>query len=318
MESTTQAGSFWLPPQASTSAAEVDALFDFILDLNYIFFAIIALITVGFIVKYRKSEDNPIATSDLDHSTLWEGAWAFIPLLICIYVFAWGFKVFMHSTVSPDNAMEINVTAQKWSWNFKYDDGQSTSDLYVPAGEPVKLIMKSRDVLHSFFIPDFRVKSDVVPGRYTTVWFEAKQPGMHQIYCTEYCGRQHSGMHRKIHVLSKEDYAKKKSAGFEGRPEGQDPAEWGKQLYSKYGCNACHGLEEGEVKVGPSFYGIYGRKGETQDGTAYVANEEYIRESIMEPMAKIVKGYAPAMPSFKGQIGDDQMDAIIAFMKTLK
>jgi cytochrome c oxidase subunit 2 len=318
MESTTQTGSFWMPPQASTTAAEVDSLFDFIMDLNYIFFAIIFAMTVYFVVKYRKTDENPIATSDFDHSTLWEGAWAFIPLLLCFVVFFWGFKVFLTHTVSPDNAMEINVTAQKWSWSFKYDDGQNTSDLYVPAGQPVKLIMKSKDVLHSFFVPDFRVKSDVLPGRYTTVWFEAMQPGVHRIYCTEYCGKDHSGMYRTVTVLSAADFAKKKSAGFEGRPEGQDPAIWGKELYSKYGCNACHGLTEGEVKVGPTFYGIFGRKGETTAGESYVANEEYIRESIMEPMAKIVKGYAPQMPSFKDQIGDDQMDALIAFMKTLK
>lgn len=318
MSNTTQTESFWMPPQASTTAFEVDSLFNFIMDINYFFFAIIFAMTLYFIVKYKKSDKNPIATSDFDHSTLWEGSWTFIPLLLCLIVFTWGFRVYLINAVAPDHAMEINVTAQKWAWNFKYNDGQSSNDLYVPAGQPVKLIMKSKDVLHSFFVPDFRVKSDVIPGRYTTVWFEAIEPGTHNIFCTEYCGREHSGMYRTVHVLSAEDFAKKKSDGFEGRPEGQDPAVWGKQLYSKYGCNACHGLNEGEVKVGPSFYGIYGRKGETTTGESYVANEEYIRESIMEPMAKIVKGYAPAMPSFKDQIGDDQMDALISFMKTLK
>jgi len=318
MVNTTEAGSFWMPPQASTFAAEVDSLFDFIMDLNYIFFAIITVMTVYFVVKYRRKSEDDLATSDLDHSTLWEGLWTFVPLLLCLVVFVWGFRVFLNLSVAPEGAMEINATAQKWAWSFAYDDGQVTSDLYVPANQPVKLIMKSRDVLHSFFVPDFRVKSDVIPNRYTTVWFEAKSPGKHRIYCTEYCGKDHSNMYRTVHVLSADEFANKKNAGFEGRPEGQDPAEWGKELYSKLACKTCHSLEKGERRIGPSFWGIIGRSGETTEGEKYVANEEYIRESIMEPTAKIVKGYPPSMPSFQGQVNDNQMDAIIAFMKTLK
>lgn len=313
-----KAGSFWLPPQASTNAAELDELFGFVMDINYVFFAIIFAMTVYLSVKYRRKRADQLATSDMDHSLLWEGAWAFIPLMLCIVMFVWGFRVFLHQNTAPEGAMQINVSAQKWSWAFSYDDGQTTSDLYVPAGTPVKLIMKSKDVLHSFYVPDFRVKSDVMPNRYTTVWFEAIAPGEHRIYCTEYCGKEHSGMYRTVHVLSQEEFIAKKQKGFEGKPEGLDPVTWGKQLYTKYGCNACHSLKEGERLVGPSFWGIFGREGVTATGEKYVADEQYINESIMEPMAKIVQGYAPAMPSFKGQIDDDQMSAIIAFMKTLK
>jgi cytochrome c oxidase subunit 2 len=315
---TTSESSFWMPPQASTIAKEVDDLFDFIMDLNYIFFIIITVMTVAFVVMYRRKSDDQLATSDFDHSLLWEGAWVFVPLLLCLVVFVWGFRLFLNLSVAPEGSMEISVTAQKWAWSFKYDDGQVVNDLYVPANRPVKLIMKSRDVLHSFYVPDFRVKSDVIPNRYTTVWFEALAPGEHRIYCTEYCGKDHSGMYRTVKVLSEKDFAARKKKGFEGRPEGQSPAVWGKELYSKLSCVTCHSLKEGERRIGPSFWGIVGREGETEDGEKYVANEEYIRESIMNPMAKIVKGYPKSMPSFAGQVDDDQMDAILAFMKTLK
>lgn len=310
-------GSFWLPPQASTGAAEVDELFGFIMDLNYIFFAIILAMTVYFVVKYRRTREDQLATTDFDHSSLWEGAWAFIPLALCFVMFAWGFQLFISLQVAPEGSIQINAAAQKWAWSFTYDDGQTTSDLYVPAGEPVKITLKSKDVLHSFYIPDFRIKSDVIPNRYTTVWFEAIEPGTHRIYCTEFCGKDHSAMYRTVHVLSQEDYAKKKSEGFEGKPEGLDPVTWGGQLYKKLGCNACHSTD-GSRLVGPSFKGLWGREGKTAAGESYKADAQYINESIMEPQAKIVEGYPPVMPSFKGQVSDDQMNALIAYIKTLK
>jgi len=293
----------------------VDELFNFILDLNYIFFAIIFAMTVYFVVMYRHNNQNTVATSDVSHNTLWEGAWAFIPLILCLIMFVWGFRVFMNQSTAPENALEINVTGKKWQWNFKYAHGGETEDLYVPAGRPVKLLMTSKDVLHSFFVPDFRIKSDVIPKRYTTVWFEAKEPGKHLIYCTEYCGTRHSGMLRQVHVLSEEDYAAKYVALTP--KDNLTPVEKGEKLY-KNNCASCHSNQDGQRVVGPSFWGIYGRKGETEKGESYVADEEYIRESIMNPMAKIVKGYPAAMPAFKGQLDIDDMNAIIAYMKTLK
>ena len=312
-------GSFWLPPQSSTVASEVDELFDFIMDLNYIFFFIILAMTVYFVVKYKRTSDEQLATSDLDHSTLWEGAWAFIPLGLCFVMFVWGFKLFVNLQVAPPGAMEVYVSAQKWSWNFAYENGGNSNDLYVPAGKPVKLIMKSKDVLHSFYVPDFRVKADVIPNRYTTVWFEAPEAGEHRIYCTEYCGKEHSGMYRTVHVLPPAEFEKKLEdlSGPSKLPEGMTMAQWGEQLYTEYTCVTCHS-KDGSRLVGPSFKAIYGREGKLADGSTYKAAEEYINESIMEPKAKVVEGYPPAMPSFKGQLDDNQINAIIAFMKTLK
>ena len=312
-------GSFWLPPQSSTVASEVDELFDFIMDLNYIFFFIILAMTVYFVVKYKRNSDDQLATSDFDHSTLWEGAWAFIPLGLCFVMFVWGFKLFVNLQVAPPGAMEVYVSAQKWSWNFAYENGGNSNDLYVPAGKPVKLIMKSKDVLHSFYVPDFRVKADVIPNRYTTVWFEAPEAGEHRIYCTEYCGKEHSGMYRTVHVLPPAEFEKKLEdlSGPSKLPEGMTMAQWGEQLYVDYTCATCHS-KDGSRLVGPSFKAIYGREGKLADGSTYKADEEYINESIMEPKAKVVEGYPPVMPSFKGQLDDNQINAIIAFMKTLK
>ena len=315
--SASESGSFWLPPQASTVAAEVDSLFDFIVDLNYIFFVLVIAPMVYFVLKYHRKDEAQLATSDVDHNLAIEGAWTFIPLLLCLIVFVWGFRVFLNQRLAPENAYEINVTAYQWGWSFQYETGEVTNDLYVPAGRPVKLIMKSKDVLHSFFVPDFRVKQDVLPNRYTTLWFEAFEPGDHQIYCTEYCGRSHSGMHRRVYVLSDADFNERLNNGFEGAPGG-DPVVWGQQLYSQVGCNNCHSLNAGERLIGPSFWGLVGREGRLADGSSYVADEEYIRESIMNPMAKIVEGYPGAMPSFAGQLNASKIDAIIAFMKTLK
>jgi cytochrome c oxidase subunit 2 len=316
MTSTNEAGSFWLPPQASTVAHEVDNLFDFILDINYIFFFLILGMVIVFVAKYRRSKTNELATSDLAHNTLLEALWTFVPLALCLVMFLMGFKTFMTLSVAPEGAMVINVEAQKWKWTFSYDDGQVTDALYVPANRPVKLLMRSKDVLHSFFVPDFRIKSDVIPNRYTTVWFEALRPGKYTIYCTEYCGKDHSQMYNVVNVLSQEEFDKKKQDGFEGGQD-KDPVAWGTELFDKKGCKACHSLD-GSRLVGPSFLGLFGREGKLATGESYKADEEYIRESVMNPMAKVVEGYAPAMPAFAGQINDKQMDALIAYIKTIK
>jgi cytochrome c oxidase subunit 2 len=325
MTSTNEAGSFWMPPQASTVAQEVDSLFDFIMDLNYIFFFLILAMVVVFVVRYRRTQQNQLATSDLAHNTFLEASWTFGPLALCLVMFVWGFKLFTTLAVAPEGAMVVNVEAQKWRWSFQYEDGQTSDELYVPAGIPVKLVMRSKDVLHSFFVPDFRVKADVIPNRYTTLWFEAIKPGVHTIYCTEYCGKDHSQMYNKVHVLSEDEFKKKKEVGFDaeidpvtGKPKAKDPVVYGKELYEKKGCKACHSLEAGEKLVGPSFHGLFGRTGKTVAGETYTANEEYIRESVMTPLAKVVEGFPPSMPAFQGQINDEQMNALIAFIKTLK
>jgi cytochrome c oxidase subunit 2 len=304
-----------LPQQSSTVANDVDELFGFIMFLTVIFFVIILGMTVYFVMRYRHNEKNKIATTDLDHNTLWEGAWAFIPLLLCLVLFVWGFRLFIHQGLASDNSLEVNVTARQWAWQFDYANGTTADNLYAPAGKPVKLVMQSEDVLHSFFIPDFRVKSDVIPNRYTTVWFEAPKAGEHKIFCTEYCGRDHSNMNRTVHVLSPEDYEAKMAELLKEKNKSKSPAEMGQMVY-KQQCASCHSVD-GSKKIGPSWLGLYGRKGQSDKGE-YVADENYITESILYPGRQVVAGYPNGMNSFKGKLTSEDINNIIAYIKTLK
>ncbi len=313
-------GSFWMPEQGSTIAADVDTLFDFIYYLNVIFFVLITAATIYFVVKYKRKSDDQLASSNVGHNTALEAAWTFVPLVLVIICFVWGFRVFLDQSVAPANAIEVQVKAERWKWDFQYSNGSQTlNELFAPAGRPVKLVMSAKDVLHSFFVPEFRIKSDVVPNRYTSVWFEAKEPGDYQIYCTEYCGTGHSNMLATVKVLPADEFDKAMLKGeWPGQSgEGRDPVEWGKELYVSKTCNACHSVN-GSRLVGPSFKGLFGRDAKFADGSTAKADENYIRESIMDPNAKIVEGYAPAMPSFAGQLSDGQTDALIAYIKSLK
>ncbi len=310
-------GGFWMPPQGSTVAGEVDQLFDFIYWVSVFFFVAITIATVYFVVKYKRRSDDQLATSQVGHNTLVEATWTFVPLVLVLVMFAWGFRTFLNLTVAPEGAYQVKVTGQKWSWNFTHPDGTvTTGDLHVPANRPVKLLLSSRDVIHSFYVPDFRIKQDAVPGRYTTAWFQAKAAGEHQVFCTEYCGKDHSAMLAKVLVLSEEEFDAGKWK-VSKPPEGMSVAEWGGQLYNKVGCKACHSVD-GSKLVGPSFKGLYGRTEKITGQDPVQVDENYLRESIMDPQAKIVEGYAPAMPSYKGQLDDAKLDALIAYIKTLK
>lgn len=309
-------GTLWLPERASTVAGEVDGLFDFIMLLNYIFFAIIALGTVWLVMKYRRKSDDQLAVGQIGHNTAVEALWTFGPLAILIVVFVWGFRVFLNQSVAPEGAYEVQVTAQKWKWSFQHPNGsQEFSKLTVPKGRPVKLLMRSQDVLHSFFVPSFRVKQDVVPGRYTTLWFEATKAGEHQVLCTEYCGKEHSNMLATIVVKDVPD-AESWDGPTVKKPDGLTLAQWGKQLYTSVGCAACHSLD-GSKGTGPSFKGLYGKTEKLTDGEVKV-DENYLVESIHDPKAKIVAGFGPVMPSYKGQVEGAMLDAIVAFIKEQK
>lgn len=307
----------WMLPQQSTEiAAEVDELFGFTMLLTLIFFVIIFVMTVYLAVKYRHNSQNEVASSDLDHNIAWEGAWVVVPSILCLVLFVWGFRVFVKQGVAPDNALEIQVTAKQWAWQFDYPNGTNNNQLYVPSGRPVKLVMHSNDVLHSFYIPDFRIKSDVIPNRYTTVWFEAPEVGSHDIYCTEYCGTSHSNMNRTVYVLSEEDYGKKMAEFKAEADRDKSPAELGAELYAA-NCSSCHSID-GSRKVGPSWAGIFGRQGQGSNGESYVADENYITESILYPGKVVVAGYPNGMNSYKGVLSADDIQNIIAYMKTLK
>jgi cytochrome c oxidase subunit 2 len=309
-------GNFLLPPQKSTIASDVDALFNFINLVSAVILLGIVIAIVYFVIKYKRKSENDI-TSLVDHNNTLEITWTAIPLVLIIIVFVWGFRDFMRLRSTPGDAYEIHVTGKSWLWEYTYvNGGKNLNDLYVPAGRPIKLVMSSADVLHSFYVPDYRIKQDVVPGRYTTVWFEVKEPGQSQIFCTEYCGRSHSDMLGKVIALEQSEFDQwLKSSG--GKPEDMPLAEWGEVLYTKSGCQACHSLDGSKI-IGPSFKGSWGQNRAFTDGSSGVVDENYIRQSIINPTGKIVSGYDPVMPSYDGTFSDEDLSAIIEFIKSLK
>jgi cytochrome c oxidase subunit 2 len=247
--------------------------------------------------------------------------WTTLPLIYLALLFHWGFLGYANIYTAPGNSKPLRVVAQKWMWTVQYPDDEievsgKGAVIGVPLNQPVQLTMSSQDVIHSFFVPNFRVKQDVVPGRYTQLWFEATQVGEFPVFCAEYCGDQHSNMMAIIKVMPQDEYKawidKVKSAGA-----ALSPLDLGKKLYVSKGCNACHSVD-GKPGIAPTFKGLYGHSVELQTGGPVTADDNYIRESILEPSAKIVKGFPPVMPTFKGQLSEADINGLIEFIKSLK
>jgi cytochrome c oxidase subunit 2 len=313
---------FMLPPQASTLAPSYDLLFNSITALCVFCFVLIMGAMTFFVFKYRWRGGEHKAV-EITHNTTLELAWSVGPLFIVIGLFVWGFKLYLDMAIPPRDALEIRVTGQKWVWNFEYDDGAvSSKEFAVPLNKPVKLIMTSRDVLHSFFVPSFRVKQDTVPNRYTTLWFQATKLGTQQVFCAEYCGTDHSAMLAKVRVLSDADY-ERWIAAHRDDPNAT-PDERGKKIFNgKGGCMACHAVkpesEQPAPAICPRLYQAFGRIEKLTDGNSVKVDENYIRESIEYPNAKTVAGFpAGAMPTFKGVLSDRDIGDLIAYIKTLK
>jgi cytochrome c oxidase subunit 2 len=310
---------FLLPPAKSTLAEQTDALFWFVHGSSLILTIGLIAVIAYFVYKYRRKSEDEV-TPLITHNNALEVTWSVIPLIMVLIVFGWGYQVFMNQTVVPDDAYEVNVTAQKWIWQFQYENGaQSTGKLHVPADRPVKLIMSSKDVIHSFFVPDYRLKQDVVPGRYTEMWFNAPEPGESTIYCTEYCGDGHSDMLGEVIVHEEEEFEKwlAENAGGGSKPEDLAPEEWGEQLAQEWACTTCHSTD-GSQMTGPTWQGAFGSEESLKDGSTVTVDENYLRESILEPNAKIVEGYPAVMNTYQGQLNDEQINAIIEYIKTLK
>jgi len=306
-----------LPSADSTIAHEVDGLFIFITIAGAFLIAGITATIIYFVIKYRRRSENDV-TPLITHNNFLEVTWSIIPLIIVLVIFSWGFKTFVKLNSAPEDAYEISVKGQKWLWRFNYSNGASTIDtLHVPAERPIKLVMQSTDVLHSFFVPEYRVKHDVIPNRYTSVWFEVKQPGEATIFCTEYCGLQHSDMHGVVIAHPEEEFDQWLAAN-EGGGSSSDlpPAELGAKLFKENACNSCHSTD-GSQMVGPTFKGLWERREVMADGEEITADANYIRESILNPQAKIVEGYGPVMPPYQGQLSDEEIDAIIEYIKTI-
>ena len=306
----------WMPEQASTIAPEVDALFYFILYWVIFFLCLVIIGALYFSWKYKDVTKKGL-TSPLDHNNILEITWTVIPFILLMIVFFWGTRTYLKMNTVPYDAMEVNVTAQKWFWTFNYNEGiVSPNELVVPVDKPVKLIMQSQDVLHSLYIPSFRVKMDVIPNRYMMLWFEANKIGEYDIFCTEYCGQSHSEMLGKVKVLSKSDY-QQWLIDANTVDESVPLVDLGEEIYKKNACYTCHSTDGSKI-IGPSFKGAWGTNIKHTDGSSAVVDQNYILESIIEPQKKIVDGYQGVMPSYKGILKDREIQGVIEFIKSLK
>lgn len=312
---------FWMPPAASTFADDVDQTFDLILWINYLYGVPIFLAIFYFVWKYRR-KGSANSQPSAHHSFLLEVTWTVIPTIMTVGIFFQGFTKYIGMTTMPANPYEIQVGAKKWAWNFTYPNGYQTNELHVPDGRPVMLTMRADDVMHSLFIPAFRVKMDCIPGRYTQLWFEAlpiesADPTAfeeYDLFCTEYCGTSHSGMLAKVFVHNSghfDTWLEEESSTAQFLPDCQA----GEILWERK-CKTCHSVD-GKAGTGPTWLNMFGTDQEMTSGQSVTVDENYIRESILNPNAKVRKGYRGVMPTFQGQLSEDELADLIAFHKSL-
>ena len=302
------------PEKASTIAGGVDRLYFFLVAVAAVFSIAIFITIFVFALRYRRRHEHQAAVP-FHGSTALEIVWSVIPLIITMVMFGWGASLYFRNSRAPAGALEIYVVAKQWMWKLQHPEGaREINELHVPVGRPVKLIMTSQDVIHSFYIPAFRIKNDVLPGRYTTVWFEATKAGEYHLFCAEYCGNQHSGMGGRVVVMEPAQYEEWLSGG----PAGESLAVAGEKLFRRLGCTNCHSPDSRARSRGPVLAGIFGKPVALESGRIATADEAYIRESILNPRAKVVAGYAPEMPTFQGQITEEGLLEIIAYLKSLR
>jgi cytochrome c oxidase subunit 2 len=302
----------FFPAQASTLAGPVDALYFFLVAVTAFFSVLIAIGVIVFAVTFRRRHPDEVG-HPIHGSLILELTWTLIPLAIAMLIFVWGAGLYFKIITPPADATEVYVVGKRWMWKVQHLGGQrEINELHVPVGQAVKLIIGSEDVIHSFYIPEFRVKMDAVPGRSTTLWFEPTKAGEYHLFCAEYCGMSHSRMIGRIVVMEPPEYQTWLAGG---RPSGS-MAEEGEKLFTSLGCSTCH-LSNGTGR-GPKLNDVFGSTVKLADGSTVVADENYVRESIMTPTAKIVAGYAPLMPTFQGQVSEEQLTQLIAYVKSLK
>ena len=300
------------PEAASSFASEIDLLYVFLVAVSVFFTVGIAVALVYFGVKYRRRSDDEVP-KEIHGSNALEIIWSVIPLLLVMVMFFWGAHLYLKMRQVPADAMEILVTGKQWMWKLQHPNGKrEINNLHVPVGQPIKCTMTSEDVIHSFFIPAFRVKQDAVPGKYTQLWFTPTKEGVYHLLCAEYCGTEHSRMGGKVYVMSPSDY--------EGWLEGEagaslSPVDAGAELFAGLGCAACH---DGRPNAqGPNLAGVFGALQPLTTGEEILADENYVRESILNPQARVVAGYAPVMPSYRGMVTDSRITSLIAYLKSI-
>ncbi len=312
-----QDGGIFFPPQATEAAAEHDWVFFLIFWISAFFFALINVGAVYFAIRYRRRQKGEAVEKSPSHNTKIELVWTIIPTIIVCYLFYVGMTGYVDRRTAPAGAYTVYVTGQKWSWNYAYPEGFASDELHAPPNTPVKLVIGSTDVLHSVYIPAFRVKMDAVPGRYTEAWFEATRPGTYNLFCAEYCGSNHSLMSSNVVVHSDR-------ASFDAWIKEQSslgeltPVELGERLFTLKTCSSCHTLD-GNKLVGPSFKDLYGSDREQEDGSVLFADEAYLRDSIMDPTSAVTKGYPPSMPDFSAgplKIEENELIGLIEFIKS--
>jgi cytochrome c oxidase subunit II len=297
------------PERASSMASQVDAIYIFLLVVCGMVALLVFTCLLYFAARYRSRAG--VEAEQIDGSTPLELTWSIIPLCVFLVFFAWGALVFFKQRTPPRDATEVYVVAKQWMWKLEHAEGQrEINELHVPVGRDVKLIMTSQDVIHSFYVPVFRMKQDVLPGRYTVAWFRATKPGTYHLFCAEYCGTQHSGMIGSIVVMEPAQY----EAWMSGGPAGPLSAT-GEKVFAELGCSTCHRSDaQGR---GPNLQGVFGNPVALADGRTLVADENYIRECILDPGAKRVKGFQPIMPTFQGLVSEEQVNALVAYVKSL-
>lgn len=299
------------PQQASTFARDVDMLYFFILAVCSFFALAVAASVVYFGLRYRRTHRSEIGAR-IEGSLPLELMWSVIPTIIAMFMFGWGATVFYHLRRPPAEAMQIYAVGKQWMWKFQHVEGQrEINELHIPAGRPIKITLSSEDVLHSLYFPAFRTKIDAIPGRYTELWFEADTPGAYHIFCTEYCGTNHSGMIGTVTVLEPAAF----QAWLQGGGEGGTLAQRGARLFESLACNSCH-LDTGRGR-GPSLKDIVGKTETLRDGSTVVVDDAYLRESILTSQAKIVSGFEPLMPTFQGLISEENLVALIEHVKSM-
>jgi len=303
----------FVPDSASTLSWKVDALYFFLSGVTIFFTLLISGVLIFFVLKYRRRSLHEVPRPVAGSHKL-ETLWSVIPFLIAMTMFAWGAQLYFEQFRAPQNAVEVYVVGKQWMWKIQHTTGQrEINQLHVPVGRKVKLIMTSEDVIHDFFIPAFRIKTDVLPGRYTSQWFEATKPGTYHLFCAEYCGMNHSGMIGSVIVMEPRDF----DNWLSGNTNQQAPAVAGQQLFQTLGCASCHGAA-GEGGRGPALAGLFGSRVSLASGQTVTADEGYIRESIVNPQGKLVTGFGPIMPTFQGQVTEDQLVQLVAFIKSLQ
>jgi len=300
------------PDSASSLSSHVDALYIIWALVSVFFTVLIAGLIVFFMARYRRSDPEQVGVEE--RAAVWlEILWSAVPLAVMLAMFAWGTRVFFQLYRPPADAVEYTAIGKQWMWKVQHPEGQSEINaLHIPVGQSIKIKLASEDVIHSFYIPAFRIKQDAVPGRYTSLWFKATKPGVYHLFCAEYCGTEHSRMIGSVYVMEPRDYQSWMAGGT-----GKSMVASGADLFTSLACVTCHRSSPGVTQRGPNLEGVYNSQVKLADGRTVTADDNYIREAILNPFAKVVAGYDPVMPTFQGQVTEEQLTQLIAYVRSL-